>query len=78
MAGNSYNELDGVPESNAGPFVLPAEAGHLSSVTDENQKFVPVCQRPFGLQRYGFFSFPEAKVVRLGEEEVRSVTFFYR
>lgn len=53
MAGISYNLLDGVPESNAGPFVLPAEAGHLSNVTDENQKFVPVCQRPLGLQRYG-------------------------
>ena len=61
MAGNSYNLLDGVPESNAGPFVLPAEAGHLSNVTDENQKFVPVCQRPLGLQRYGILPESDCK-----------------
>jgi hypothetical protein len=41
-------------------------------MTDESQKFAPVCQRPLGYKYTDFFLNPVAKVRRLDEVEVRS------
>ena len=67
------NAVQRCGEVTQNPSVFPTKAGHLSSVTDKSQKFVPVCQRPFRLQRYGIVPNPMAKIEPLREVDIRKM-----